>query len=267
MKENKVQRKNNTQNGITLIALIITIIVLLILAISIVQRDDIIRYVTIAKNRYDGAQENESQTLQDYESYIDSSIKKDYTPLEYLQSNGTQYIDTRFLVNINNCSKIRLVVDTQITSTSGWRLDGSAKVAFNGIYIGIGPNGTIYYGVGNDTSTGIKYNQNRYVYDLDVKNKKYIVTNKETGENIVNLENITTKLDYFDEAGLHLWLFGYDGEKRRHNALIYGCQIYDDDKLVRDFIPVLDREGIPCLYDKIEGKFYYNQGNGENFDY
>lgn len=43
---------------------------------------------------------------------------------------------------------------------------------------------------------------------------------------------------------------------------MYYFQIYDNDTLVRDFIPVLDSNGIPCMYDKVEGKFYYNQGTG-----
>ncbi len=44
---------------------------------------------------------------------------------------------------------------------------------------------------------------------------------------------------------------------------IYYCKIYDDGVLVRDFIPVLDKEGTPSMYDKVEKKFYYNQGTGE----
>ena len=36
--------------------------------------------------------------------------------------------------------------------------------------------------------------------------------------------------------------------------------------LIRDFIPVLDENSIPCLYDKIEKKYYYNEGE-EEFKY
>ncbi len=35
--------------------------------------------------------------------------------------------------------------------------------------------------------------------------------------------------------------------------------------LTRDYIPVLDNNGRSALYDKVEGKFYYNQGTGEDF--
>ena len=44
---------------------------------------------------------------------------------------------------------------------------------------------------------------------------------------------------------------------------LYSCKIWNDNILVRDFIPVLNKAGVPCLYDKVEEKFYYNQGEGE----
>ena len=39
-------------------------------------------------------------------------------------------------------------------------------------------------------------------------------------------------------------------------------KIYDEDTLLRDYVPVLDENNIACLYDTVEGKFYYNQGTG-----
>ena len=43
---------------------------------------------------------------------------------------------------------------------------------------------------------------------------------------------------------------------------LYSCKIYKDDVLVRDMIPAKDEVGNAGLYDKIEGKFYYNAGTG-----
>ena len=44
---------------------------------------------------------------------------------------------------------------------------------------------------------------------------------------------------------------------------IWYFKIYEGDTLVRDYIPVIDSSGRPCLYDKVEDKFYYNEGTGE----
>ena len=43
---------------------------------------------------------------------------------------------------------------------------------------------------------------------------------------------------------------------------IHYCKIYDNDALVRDFIPALDDDNNPCLYEKVEHKYYYNSGTG-----
>ena len=44
---------------------------------------------------------------------------------------------------------------------------------------------------------------------------------------------------------------------------VYGAKITLNNELVRDYIPVLDKNGVPCLYEKVERKFYYNQGTGD----
>ncbi len=74
MKTNKKQRKNT--EGITLIALVITIIVLLILAgVSIAMltgQNGILTQAQRAKNETENAQANEQNTLANYESYLNS---------------------------------------------------------------------------------------------------------------------------------------------------------------------------------------------------
>ncbi len=45
---------------------------------------------------------------------------------------------------------------------------------------------------------------------------------------------------------------------------IYALKIYDaGDKVVRDFIPVLDWYNKPCMYDKVSGELFYNKGTGD----
>lgn len=46
---------------------------------------------------------------------------------------------------------------------------------------------------------------------------------------------------------------------------LYYFQIYDNDVLVRDFIPVKDNNGVVCLFDKVTKQFFYNKGTDENF--
>lgn len=44
---------------------------------------------------------------------------------------------------------------------------------------------------------------------------------------------------------------------------IYGLKIYCSGALVRDLWPCYDPSGVACLYDKVEKKYYYNAGTGE----
>lgn len=46
---------------------------------------------------------------------------------------------------------------------------------------------------------------------------------------------------------------------------IYYCKIWDNDVLIRDFIPVIDSNGVACLYDKVESKYYYNANTTGSF--
>lgn len=43
---------------------------------------------------------------------------------------------------------------------------------------------------------------------------------------------------------------------------LYALSIARGGTPVRNFIPVLDGNGVPCLYDKISGTFFRNGGNG-----
>ena len=52
-------------------------------------------------------------------------------------------------------------------------------------------------------------------------------------------------------------------DERKAKIKLYSCKIWDNDDLIRDYIPVLDIEGVPCLYDKVEKKYYYNEGTLE----
>lgn len=47
-----------------------------------------------------------------------------------------------------------------------------------------------------------------------------------------------------------------------HKARFYYVKIWEGDTLVRDIIPVLDKDNIPCFLDKANATFYYYKVNG-----
>jgi len=45
--------------------------------------------------------------------------------------------------------------------------------------------------------------------------------------------------------------------------LFYGCNMWDDETQIREFIPVIDWNDVVCLYDMITKTFFYNAGTGD----
>lgn len=43
---------------------------------------------------------------------------------------------------------------------------------------------------------------------------------------------------------------------------MYSCKIYDNETLVRNFVPCKNASGAVGLYDTVEGQFYANAGTG-----
>ena len=52
-------------------------------------------------------------------------------------------------------------------------------------------------------------------------------------------------------------------EKRDIGMRCYYFRIYDNDNLIRYFIPALDPNGKPCMWDVVTKQPFYNQGTGE----
>lgn len=59
----------------------------------------------------------------------------------------------------------------------------------------------------------------------------------------------------------NLFLLGYS-ETSFLTAKLYSCQMEDDGKPIRDFVPCIDPSGEVGLYDLINSKFYANVGTG-----
>lgn len=48
-----------------------------------------------------------------------------------------------------------------------------------------------------------------------------------------------------------------------NNEKLYHFIVSRNSVLVRDFIPVLDKNDIPCMYDKVNKNLFYNNGTGQ----
>ena len=59
------------------------------------------------------------------------------------------------------------------------------------------------------------------------------------------------------------WLFAVNGGDIRCDDYIYSCKIWHFGELVRNFVPCVDGNRVPCMYDTVSKQPFYNAGTGE----
>lgn len=182
-----------------------------------------------------------------------------YTELEYIESTGTQYIDT--LIKANNYLKINLDFMT-LGSTD-----------YHGI-IGVRDKVSLYY----LNSIGTNYYQFEYGWNSpyviktstsfaksNIKTKLLIDKNSISISNANGTYNNSVSNTNFSSTGnIYLFAFNDNGTAARiGNTRIYGCTISNLTDTLLVLVPAIDKDGTICMYDKISNKFFYNKGTGD----
>ena len=115
-----------------------------------------------------------------------------------------------------------------------------------------------------------RHRENNEIYSININDN--IRTNKNTlsfGQGEVSYGGVKNNLpERIKKNTDSLTIFGrkLKGEYypfQGYDMYLYSCKLYNGESLERDFIPVIDRNNVACLYDKVEGKLYYNQGTEE----
>lgn len=171
-----------------------------------------------------------------------------YTLLEYIESTGTQYIDTGFKHNQNT----RVIMHVKPTGT-------------------LTANAFLFDGPTDDNSRkGVFYHYSKKKWAVDYNsssNRTYI---SETSINAdfqidydKNVCSINAEMKTFAEktfqstVNLTLLASNFGGNPQSFiSAKLYSCQIYDNGVLIRDYIPAMNGGGVYGLFDKVNGEFY-----------
>ncbi len=174
--------------------------------------------------------------------------------VNYIQSSGTQFIDTLFKPNNNT----RVVMDAQfVGATSQSTLYTPFGVRGGGYFFELYKASTSNWNLTFLWNT--TYNQ---FFNIDYAARHTFEINKNTAtvDGVsISYTNGTFQMAY----SLYLCADNEDGTAKALSPLkVYSCQIYDNGTLVRDFWPCYDPEGVACLYDKVEKKYYHNAGTG-----
>ncbi len=184
---------------------------------------------------------------------VNRDLPAEYTQVEYIQSTGGQNINTGFIPNQD--TSLELGVNCYRAITSDIWFYGARKAYGNSEYSLLYRTGKLFR---------IDYG-NRVVdfpSTLDTPTFFSIKQNK----NKVTINGITTSADannFTCPVSLYLLTVNIDGTPQTASlaAQIYYCKIYDDGKLVRDFVPCYrNSDKKPGLYDLVNDVFYTNAG-------
>ena len=188
----------------------------------------------------------------------------------YLQSDGTQWIDTGVIPNNETgfyFNALQLTYGNFVPFGLG---EGS-----NGIILPRFSNKELQYrwgGTNVKMMTWDKAGDLIFHSSLNLYNSK--MANFDSEDTDVEM-SITSQTGTYTNP---IWFFSYDlngsysATYGKWAGRIYRAQITQGDALIHDYVPCLDANGRPCMYDiigggTVEDNTYYNQSGGTEFTY
>lgn len=196
---------------------------------------------------------------EDDDFLTDRTLPDGYTELEYLESTGTQYIDTG--VKLSNESEVKCEYETDY-------IDATNYISAFGTS-GSSPHFTNY--VTYPESTGNQY-VSVYVGNLVPRcywpreyGKCLLVIN---GKHASYNGNIITYKDNTPDFETKSNCYVFDGVGAKLVGRVYSFSISRAGVLQADYQPALDDQGKPCMYDFVTNTPLYNKDTtGDDFVY
>lgn len=184
---------------------------------------------------------------------VEDNLPFKYQELEYIESNGYQYINTGFNPNENTGIEVKFTTIKKGQAIFGSRIDSTPINAFAAWQ----SNGwRMQFGSMNATDSSVDVSGDNPHLLIKRKNTDYL-----DGKIIhqFNKESFDSSLPIYlfgiNEGGVFKW--GLYGK-------IYYSKIFDNDIIVRNLIPCYRKsDGEIGMYDIVNNMFYTNSGTGD----
>ena len=180
-----------------------------------------------------------------------SKLPTGYKELEYIQSSGTQYIDTGF--KPNQSTRVVAVVGADDSDCIFGTSDGYGSKMYS--FIGIGSN-SFRSDYGN-TLDSVNLSDSVLASPFKIDKNENITS--------VNGTVLLTSTPNTFQCSYPLLIFAFNnvGSVLAYASFkLYSLKIYDSGTLIRDLIPSKDESGNIGLWDDVNGVFYANAGTG-----
>ena len=195
------------------------------------------------------------QSQNDYKDCLSltNNILYGHTPLNFIKSSRTQYIDTGVIPDENTIVEIELEKssDSKILWERVLGVDNQFMVYIDAK---LGTSDKNYKWFANMNTGGMTI----HIVEYDKKTKL-----KLGNGNIYYNNQSSNTYSATPNTQNSIYLFYSNGGDVYSEYKLYSCKIYSGETLIKDFIPVLDKNNVACLYDKINSQYFYNQGTGQ----
>lgn len=217
---------------------------------------------------YSAKDSSGNETIERRVISVNDDYSRYYTNIEYLESTGTQYIDTGFIPNQNTGFDIDFITYNKVSTTNNEyaTIFGARKNLTLGYQLSTWGNqtslkGHFLYGSNSESASSLRYNAgiiSETRQQIKLRNRLMTQPNGTT----------TTLTNYQFKTPGTLIIFGLKVGNtsiiEKSSTKLYNFKLFDGDTLIRNMIPaVRNSDNKPGLYDLINNKFYTNAGTGE----
>ena len=171
-----------------------------------------------------------------------------YTQLEWIESTGTQYIDTGITGYTRWIGSGKATTD----KTKSQVLLAGSTVGYAGTFVGSV----------SDKNKWTTWSVDDTDYPITTA-QEFDLTWTDTGvHGIIGATNINH--EYNSSGGISgTWKICWPSSQYPFAGELYYFRAYQNDILVRNFIPARNSSGVVGMYDTVSGQFFTNQGMGE----
>lgn len=180
-------------------------------------------------------------------------LPKGYTQLDYIETTGTQYIDTGFIPNQDS----RAIIELMYLKTSDGAYGSRNTTSIDGFCMRV-----------NAERWQPQYNDNMRTITNPLPDNEWHIVDQ--NKNVWSLDGIAKwTATYAEFSSPHPFaLGGILANKSGVKTLYEGycrfrsCQLYDNGVLARDLVPCKTPDGEIGMYDTLNAVFYGNAGTG-----
>jgi hypothetical protein len=187
----------------------------------------------------------------------ENDLPSAYQRVDYIESTGTQYIDTRYIPNPT------ITIKCKVSFRDGTAFGAQGDNAVNTLAVADSINAVYirYFASSGIPLPGVEFKGK--IYELEITPTYTIAT---------TTDGSTAKCGYVavgesPQYSLFLFARNLSGAASGYSSRrMYYFKIYEGNTIIRNFIPCYRKEDdIAGLYDLVNGVFYTNNGTG-NFN-